>query len=111
MDSGDALKEKIIGLWVGETEPKGDVWGCRGAAEKNVPFRRGTSGTQSEQTQNPHWAELGCGSSGAAGQCSDLCPASVWELLSGFLGHCQEDGIGDEELGEGFKPGFEHFFG
>lgn len=103
MDSGDALKEEIVGSWAGETEPEGNVWDCRGAAV--LGLRRGTSGTQSEQTQNPHWAELGCGSPGAAGQSSDLCPAaqSVWELLSGSLGHCQADGIGDEELGEGFK--------
>lgn len=103
VDSGDALKEEIVGLWAGETEPKGEVWGCRGAA--GLGLRRGTSGTQSEQTQNPPWAELGCGSPGAAGPSSELCPAaqSVWEFLSGSLGHCQEDGIGDEQLGEGFK--------
>lgn len=102
VDSGDALKE-IIDSWAGETEAKGAIWGCRGAAV--LGLRRGTAGTQSERTQNPHWAKLGCGSPGAAGQGSDLCPAaqSVWEVLSGSLGPCQGDGIGDENLGEGFK--------
>lgn len=103
VDSGDALKEKIVDSWAGETEPKGDVWGYRGKAV--LGLRRGTSGTHREQTQNPPWAKPGCGCPAAAGQSSDPCPAaqSVWELLLGSLGHCQGDGIGDEELGEGFK--------
>lgn len=111
VDSGDALKEKIVDSWAGETEPKGDIGGCRGAAV--LGLRRGTSGIQSERAQNPHWAKLGCGSPGAAGQSSDLCPAaqSVWELLSSSLRHRQGDGIGDEELGEGFKTRLWAFFG